>query len=68
MGNAEVTKEHIFEAAMEEFSSYGIAGARVDRIARNAGCNKNLIYIYFDSKESLFTTDSFANFGQLNWN
>jgi AcrR family transcriptional regulator len=54
--NAEATKERILEAAMEEFSSYGIAGARVDRIAKNAGCNKNLIYVYFENKEMLFTT------------
>jgi AcrR family transcriptional regulator len=54
--NAEATRERILEAAMEEFSSYGIAGARVDRIAKNAGCNKNLIYIYFENKETLFTT------------
>lgn len=56
MGNAEETKERILAAAMEEFSSYGIAGARVDRIAKNAGCNKNMIYIYFESKEALFAT------------
>lgn len=56
MGNAEETKERILEAAMEEFSAYGIAGARVDRIAKNAGCNKNMIYIYFENKETLFTT------------
>lgn len=56
MKNAEATKERILEAAMEEFSSYGIAGARVDRIAKNAGCNKNMIYIYFENKETLFTT------------
>jgi len=41
---------------MAEFSAYGIAGARVDRIAKTAGCNKNLIYIYFENKETLFTT------------
>jgi len=41
---------------MEEFSAYGIAGARVDRIAKNAECNKNLIYVYFENKETLFTT------------
>jgi AcrR family transcriptional regulator len=41
---------------MAEFSAYGLAGARVDRIARLAVCNKNLIYIYFESKETLFTT------------
>ncbi|MFC4532155.1 TetR family transcriptional regulator [Sphaerisporangium dianthi] len=56
MSKAEATRERILDAALEEFSAYGIAGARVDRIARNAGCNKNLIYIYFESKEKLFTT------------
>jgi AcrR family transcriptional regulator len=56
MRNAEATRERILEAAMAEFSAYGIAGARVDRIAKTAGCNKNLIYIYFENKETLFTT------------
>lgn len=56
MRNAEATRERILEAALAEFSAYGIAGARVDRIARTAGCNKNLIYIYFENKETLFTT------------
>ncbi|MGG3640208.1 TetR family transcriptional regulator [Bacillus gobiensis] len=56
MRNAEATRERILEAAMKEFSSYGIAGARVDRIAKNAECNKNLIYIYFENKETLFKT------------
>ena len=41
---------------MAEFSTHGIAGARVDRIAAAAGCNKNLIYIYFESKDNLFET------------
>jgi AcrR family transcriptional regulator len=56
MRNAEATRERILEAATAEFSAYGIAGARVDRIAKAAGCNKNLIYIYFQNKETLFTT------------
>jgi AcrR family transcriptional regulator len=56
MGRAEATKERILAAALAEFSAHGIAGARVDRIARTAGCNKNLIYIYFEDKESLFET------------
>jgi len=56
MRNAEATKVRILEAALGEFSTYGIAGARVDRIAQTAGCNKNLIYIYFQSKEALFAT------------
>ncbi len=54
VGNAEATKEHILAAASAEFAAYGIAGARVDRVAQTAGCNKNLIYIYFGSKDKLF--------------
>ena len=56
MRNAEATKERILAAALAEFSAHGIAGARVDRIAQAARCNKNLIYIYFEDKETLFTT------------
>jgi AcrR family transcriptional regulator len=56
MRNAEATRGRILEAALAEFSAHGIAGARVDRIARTAGCNKNLIYIYYGNKESLLTT------------
>jgi AcrR family transcriptional regulator len=56
MRNAEATKERILEAALAEFSAHGIAGARVDRIAQAARCNKNLIYIYFEDKETLFET------------
>lgn len=50
----EQTKERIVEAATVEFSAYGIAGARVDRIAARAGCGKGLLYTYFGNKESLF--------------
>jgi AcrR family transcriptional regulator len=56
MRNAEATRERILKAALAEFSAHGIAGARVDRIAKTAKCNKNLIYIYFQDKEMLFTT------------
>lgn len=56
MRNADATRDRILEAATAEFSAYGIAGARVDRIAKAARCNKNLIYIYFENKEALFTT------------
>ena len=54
--NAEATKERILNAATAEFSAFGIAGARVDRIATAARCNKNLIYVYFQDKEHLFNT------------
>jgi AcrR family transcriptional regulator len=54
--SAEETKSRILDAAFTEFAEHGVAGARVDRIAKIAGCNKNLIYVYFDSKEALFAT------------
>lgn len=52
--NAEATKQLILDVAAEEFSRYGYAGARVERIADSAGKNRALIYAYFESKEGLF--------------
>jgi AcrR family transcriptional regulator len=52
--DAAETKKRLLEAAVAEFATYGIAGARVDRIAAQAGSNKSLIYTYFGNKEDLF--------------
>ncbi len=46
----------IIEAAIEEFSQFGLAGARIDRIAKQAGVNKAMIYYHFRSKEMLYQT------------
>ncbi|GLZ30009.1 putative TetR family regulatory protein [Lentzea sp. NBRC 105346] len=54
MRDKEETKRKLLVAATQEFAEHGIAGARVDRIAKNAGCNKAMIYAYFCSKENLF--------------
>jgi AcrR family transcriptional regulator len=54
--DADATRTRILDAAEEEFARYGIAGARVDRIAENAVANKAMIYRYFDSKDGLFDT------------
>ena len=48
------TRARILEAALSEFSAYGLAGARTDRIAASAGVNKALLYYYFESKENLY--------------
>ncbi len=48
------TRRRILDAATEEFARHGIAGARVDRIAADAGSNKARIYAYYGSKEALF--------------
>ena len=48
------TQQRLLDAATDEFARYGIAGARVDRIAEAADSNKAQIYHYFDSKDGLF--------------
>jgi AcrR family transcriptional regulator len=52
--DAEATRARLLAAARAEFAAYGIAGARVDRIAAEAGSNKAQIYHYFGSKDGLF--------------
>ncbi|GAA2074559.1 TetR family transcriptional regulator [Pseudolysinimonas kribbensis] len=52
--NSAETRRRLLEAAIEEFSAHGIAGARVETIARRARANKQAIYQYFGSKERLF--------------
>lgn len=52
--DSSATKARLLDAAFNEFAAYGIAGARVDRIAEAAGANKRLIYAYFGNKEQLF--------------
>lgn len=50
----ERTKARIIDAAIEEFSAKGFAGARVSAIASRAGVNQQLIAYYFDGKEGLY--------------
>jgi AcrR family transcriptional regulator len=52
--DAERTRQEILVAATEEFAQLGIAGARVNRIAADSGCNKAMIYAYFGNKDGLF--------------
>jgi TetR/AcrR family transcriptional regulator len=48
------SRARILDAALQEFSANGLAGARTDRIATTAGVNKALLYYYFESKENLY--------------
>jgi TetR/AcrR family transcriptional regulator len=52
--NAEATKASILDAALKEFAEQGLAGARMDEIAKAASVNKALLYYYFESKQRLF--------------
>jgi AcrR family transcriptional regulator len=48
------TSRRILDAAAEEFSERGIAGARIERVLAAAHTNKAQLYGYFGSKEGLF--------------
>jgi TetR/AcrR family transcriptional regulator len=52
--DAERTQQAILAAAEAEFASKGLAGARVDVIAEQAGANKRMLYYYFGSKDDLY--------------
>ncbi|MGH3968332.1 MAG: TetR/AcrR family transcriptional regulator, partial [Mycobacterium sp.] len=47
-------REEILAAARAEFAQYGLAGARIDRIARAANASKERLYAHFGDKETLF--------------
>jgi TetR/AcrR family transcriptional regulator len=51
---ADQTRARILEAAVQEFSANGLAGARTEQIAEAAGVNKALLYYYFNNKQALY--------------
>jgi TetR/AcrR family transcriptional regulator len=51
---ADLTRARILQAAIRQFSAYGLAGARTEQIAEEAGVNKALLYYHFQSKENLY--------------
>lgn len=54
MGDGERSRQRLLDAATTEFAAYGIAGARVDRVAAAAQVNKAQMYGWFRSKDGLF--------------
>src|SRR5213596_602037 len=49
--SAEDRRREIMDAAVEVFTSKGVAGATVSDITQAAGVAKGTFYLYFDSKE-----------------
>jgi len=47
-------REEILHAALTEFGRAGYARTRLEAIARRAGVSKATLYLYFNSKQSLF--------------
>ncbi|SEI95547.1 transcriptional regulator, TetR family [Arthrobacter sp. yr096] len=52
--DTERTKTQLLDAAVSEFSAKGLAGARMDHIAKAAGVSKERIYQYFGNKDALY--------------
>jgi TetR/AcrR family transcriptional regulator len=52
--NADRMRQEILAAAIDEFATKGVGGARIDAIAAQYGGSKNMIYHYFKSKDGLF--------------
>ena len=52
----EARRSEILEAAFEEFSKNGYAGASMAAIARRARASKETLYAWFENKETLFNT------------
>lgn len=52
--DAAASRRRILAAALEEFSSNGLAGARIDAIAERAQVSKPMIYSYFGDKDELY--------------
>ncbi|MGW3916752.1 TetR family transcriptional regulator [Streptomyces sp. NPDC005070] len=53
---ADSARDRIVVAATAEFARHGIAGARIERIAKAARTSKERLYAYFRSKEDLYAT------------
>jgi TetR/AcrR family transcriptional regulator len=64
-GRPQQSRAAILQAAVREFSREGVAGARIDAIARSARVNKALLYYYFKDKEALYSAVLDLVFGGL---
>jgi TetR/AcrR family transcriptional regulator len=54
MRTKKTARDRLLAAALREFGEKGFAGARVEKITRDANANKQLVYHYFGNKEALF--------------
>src|SRR5690349_14271324 len=53
-GMEKAKRRQILEGARQVFLARGFDGASMGEIAKVAGVSKGTLYVYFDSKESLF--------------
>ena len=58
-------RRQIMDGARRVFLAHGFDGASMGEIARAAGVSKGTLYVYFDSKETLFEALTLAERGSL---
>lgn len=58
------TLDAILEAAIEEFIEHGLAGLRMEHVAKRSGYNKALVYRWFKSKDRLLRVALERRFSQ----
>jgi TetR/AcrR family transcriptional regulator len=63
--NTTALRGEILTAARAEFAQHGLAGARIDRIARAAQASKERLYAHFGDKEALFREVVAADVGEF---
>ncbi|GAA2522860.1 TetR family transcriptional regulator [Winogradskya humida] len=54
MADGQASRRRLLDAAAAEFATWGLAGARVDRIATTSKVNKQQMYAWFGNKTDLF--------------
>lgn len=59
-------RARVLLAARAEFAAYGLAGARIDRIAKAAAASKERLYAHFTEKTALFQAVLDANVAEFN--
>jgi AcrR family transcriptional regulator len=52
--NAAATRATLLEVGLQEFAKFGLSGARISRILKQAKCNIRMLYHYFGSKSGLY--------------
>jgi TetR/AcrR family transcriptional regulator len=59
------TRDSVLIAALREFATRGLGGARVESIASRAGVNKQALYYHYGNKEALFQAALAYAYGQF---
>jgi AcrR family transcriptional regulator len=63
--SAEVRREEILEAAMEEFAHGGLHGTSTEKIAQRAGISQPYLFRLFGTKKELFIASSKRGFDRV---